>query len=680
MKNRLLISLFSIAMILSGTAQTNVEFTKENFPGQSKQLKIALKNIKAGDKLFSKKGNTGLVYREALDYYRKAQSFNENNVALNLRLAECYFRLYDPASCAKYGTKAYELDSVNCTKTFYFKGYALQQAHQFNEAIRLYRAYESAFADAKDKWDAKTRIKECEVGKSLEEKEVNCFIDNLGININGLFDDYRAVTTKNDSLLYFTTRRVRDKIDYAIDGKQRESIYMANRKGDNEYSQAEISEKWLRNIESLQAISKDGKYMIVYSSKGGGDFYEMKMNKKNNAKWSKPKPMKTVNSPAHETSASLSFTGDTLYFCSDRKSTFGEHDIYVSIKNKNGKWQKPRNMGDVINTPYDEISVSVDQQGKYLYFSSKGHQGMGGFDIFKVNIENGVSQPENVGFPLNSAADDVYFTLSEDGKTGNLSSNRISGMGGYDIYNITLLGERKMFITSTESKFLANVSVLSRYDVKTVDVEEEKKTIVLGVVLDAKTKEPLFASIELSDIEQNQLLATFTSDSLTGKYTLSLPLGVNYGASVKKEGYLYHSENFNIPLNEEAQTINQVIFLNKIEVNQVIVLKNIFFDVNKTTLKPESATEIDNAYKLLVENPTIEIELSGHTDNTGSAATNRRLSEGRAQAVVNALKEKGIDASRMKAVGYGPDKPIASNKTEAGRAENRRTEFKVIKK
>jgi outer membrane protein OmpA-like peptidoglycan-associated protein len=216
--------------------------------------------------------------------------------------------------------------------------------------------------------------------------------------------------------------------------------------------------------------------------------------------------------------------------------------------------------------------------------------------------------------------------------------------------------------------------------VKTVEVEEEKKTIVLGVVLDAKTKEPLFASIELSDIEQNQLLATFTSDSLTGKYTLSLPLGVNYGVGVKKEGYLYHSENFNIPLNEEAQTINQVIFMNKIEVNQVIVLKNIFFDVNKTTLKPESATEIDNAYKLLMENPTIEIELSGHTDNTGSATNNKKLSEGRALAVVNALKEKGIDASRMKAVGYGPDKPVASNKTESGRAQNRRTEFKVIKK
>ena len=143
---------------------------------------------------------------------------------------------------------------------------------------------------------------------------------------------------------------------------------------------------------------------------------------------------------------------------------------------------------------------------------------------------------------------------------------------------------------------------------------------------------------------------------------------------------MYFSENFNVPLEAEAQTINQVISLNKIEVNQVIVLKNIFFDVNKTTLKPESATEIENAYKLLVDNPSIEIEISGHTDNTGSAATNKKLSEGRAQAVVNALKEKGIDGSRMKAAGYGPDKPIASNKTEAGRAQNRRTEFKVIKK
>jgi outer membrane protein OmpA-like peptidoglycan-associated protein len=406
----------------------------------------------------------------------------------------------------------------------------------------------------------------------------------------------------------------------------------------------------------------------------------MKIDKKD--KWTSPKPIKAINSSAHETSASLSPSGDTLYFCSDRKTTFGEHDIYLSIKNKKGKWTKPQNIGDVVNTQQDEISVFIDPQGKYLYFSSRGHQTMGGFDIFRTTLENGTwTQPENIGYPVNSVNDDVYFSISEDGKSGFLSSNRKEGFGGLDIYKITFLGEHKQFVYTTDNKYLADYQpVLTRYAVQTVEVEAEKKTIVQGIVIDAKTKEPLFAAIELADIEQNQLLATFTSDSIDGKYILSLPLGVNYGVSVKKEGYLYYSENFNISEDAEAQTINQVIPLSKIEVNQIIVLKNIFFDVNKTTLKPESATEIENAYKLLADNPAIEIEISGHTDNTGSAATNRRLSEGRAAAVVNALKEKGIDPNRMKSVGYGPDKPVASNKTESGRSQNRRTEFKVIKK
>ena len=679
MKKIVYISLLNIILVSSGISQ-NIEFTKENFPGQSKQVKTALKNIKSGDKIFyHKKTSRGSQYRQALDFYKKAQSFNENNVALNLKLAECYQKIYEPVLSAKHGAKAYDLDSMNNPKILYFKGYTLQHNNQFEDAIRYYREYESAFADSKEKWDAKQKIKECEVGKALEKDEINCFIDNLGIYVNGYFDDYRAIVANNDSILYFTTRRMRDKAEYAIDGKQKESIYMAYKRGEDEFSQAEITGKPFRTIESLQTISRDGNYAIVYNSKGGGDLYEMKIGKKN--LWTKPKPIKAVNSSAHETSASLSPSGDTLYFCSDRKSTFGEHDIYVSVRDKNGKWTRPQNLGDVVNTPLDEISVFIDPQGKYLYFSSRGHKNMGGFDIFKTTFANGAwTEPENIGYPVNSPDDDVFFSISEDGKSGYLSSNRGGGIGGQDIYKATFLGEHKQFFYLTENKYLAEQSLLARYEVQTVEVEEEKKTIVQGIVVDAKTRDPLFAAIELSDIEQNQLLATFTSDSVDGNYVLSLPLGVNYGVSVKKEGYLYYSENFNISESAEARTITQIIPLKKIEINQIIVLKNIFFDVNKTTLKPESTTEIENAYKLLMDNPTIEIEISGHTDNTGSASNNKKLSEGRAAAVVNALIAKGIDPNRMKSAGYGPDQPVASNKTEAGRAQNRRTEFKVVKK
>jgi outer membrane protein OmpA-like peptidoglycan-associated protein len=351
------------------------------------------------------------------------------------------------------------------------------------------------------------------------------------------------------------------------------------------------------------------------------------------------------------------------------------------VRNKKGKWTRPHNLGNTINTAKDEISVSIDSAGKYLYITSNGHQTMGGFDIFRSTFEDGAwSQPENMGYPVNTPYDDIYFVMLDDEETAYFSSNRDKGQGRQDIYKITFLGEPKIFIYTTGDNLLAEHAILNRYDVQSIELEKEKTTIVQGIVIDDKTKEPLFSTIELSDIQQNELLASFISDSITGKYTLELPSGKNYGVSVKKEGYLYYSENFNIADSADSQTITQIISLKKIEVNQIIVLKNIFFDVNKTTLKSESATEIENVYKLMVDNPTMVIEISGHTDNVGSVTLNKKLSEERSLAVVNALKEKGIDSSRMKSIGYGSDKPVATNKTESGRAQNRRTEFKIIKK
>ena len=681
MKKVILVYLFNIVLIFSGISQ-NVEFTKENFPNQSKLVKTALKNIRSGDKIYSKyrkkKGIDVIKYRRALDYYNEAQSFNPNNAVLNAKIADCNYNIYEPVFAAKHGLKAYELDSAAFYKILFFKAYALHQENQFDEAIQYYQAFEnSSAATGKEKADAAQKIKECEAGKILSKAETNCFIDNMGTAVNSSFDDYHAVILNDNSGLYFTTRRKQEKQAYAVDGKLKETILISKKKENDSYSAAELCDNKFKEFESLHSISKNGKYAILYNSKKGGDLYEMKMDGK---KW-KVKPIKAINTSYHETSASLSANGDTLYFCSDRKKGFGGYDIYMSVRNDKGKLSKPKNIGDVINTSSDEISVFICPQGNNLYFSSKGHQTMGGFDILKTSLENGAwKQPENMGFPINSAFDDVYFSISDDGKSGYLSSNKAGGYNGQDIYKIVFLGEPKMFVYQTENRFLSDHAVLTRYDVQSAKVEEEKTTTVQGIVKDGKTKEPLFASIELSDIERSMLLATFTSDSNTGQYTLILPSGVNYGVSVKKEGYLYYSENFNVSESTESQTINQVIELNKIEVNQVIVLKNIFFDLNKTTLKPESTVEIENAYKLMVDNPTIEIEISGHTDNVGSAAYNKKLSQGRALAVVNALKAKGIDASRMKSVGYGSEKPIASNKTEAERAQNRRTEFKVIKK
>jgi outer membrane protein OmpA-like peptidoglycan-associated protein/tetratricopeptide (TPR) repeat protein len=703
MKNIFFVFLLNIVFVINGAAQ-NIEFTKENFPKQTKELKKALKNIRAGDKLYFHKGKGPIPYRQAALLYGKAKKFNENNIELSLKIADCYYQTHEPSLAAAFGEKAYQLDSNASYKILFFKGYALQLQSKFDEALNYYRAFElSSGITPKEEAEVKQQIAECENGIVLVKTEKNCFIDNLGTKINGPYDDYLSVFTREDSMFYFSSRRDKGKELYAVDGKLKENIYTSYKAG-NDFVLPEIDEKLSKTFEAVHTIARNGNYMILYNSKNGGDLYELKYKTKGISsgiwlycnpcvesvenskgkiigKWTKPKPLKAVNTSYHETSATLSTSGDTLYFSSDRKKGYGGHDIYMSVRNRKGKWTKPHNLGATINTPKDEISVSTDSIGKYIYISSNGHQTMGGFDIFKSSLEDGAwTRPENVGYPINSPFDDIYYMPSNNERIAYFASNREPGQGKQDIYKITFLGEPKTFLYATGNNSPSLQSLFNRYDVQSLEVEKEKSTIVQGIVVDAKSKEPLFSTIELSDIQQSELLATFNSDSITGKYTLLLPSGKNYGVSVKKEGYLYYSENFNIADSAESQIINQIIPLKKIEVNQTIVLKNIFFDVNKTTLKAESNVEIDNVYKLMVDNPSIEIEISGHTDNVGSAAYNKKLSEGRAAAVVNALYAKGIIRARMKSVGYGFDKPVAPNNTESGRAQNRRTEFKIIKK
>lgn len=682
MRNIFLVFLINIFFITSTIAQ-NIEFTKENFPNQSRELNAALKNIRSADKIYfskDKNSNTFLKYTQALDYYLQAQNFNPKNVLLNLNIAFCYYYINNPSSAIQYGINAHSLDSLFSYKSLFFKGYDFHLKNQFEEALFYYNKFKASVEiTLEEKQLAAQKIKECEAGKILLKTETHCFIDNLGTNINTISDEYLPVCQYKDFTLYFASRRENAKGINPEDGKYKEQIYFSTSSKDGDFFAASVfDKKAVKDFDAIHAISRDGKTAILYTPKNGGDLYEVEIK---DGKWMSPKNINAINTLFHETSASFTPNGDTLYFCSNREDTYGEHDIYRSIRNKNGKWSKPQNLGNVINTPEEEISVYADGKGN-LYFSSRGHQSMGGFDIFKSSFENGVwTKPINIGYPVNSPFDDIYFSISDDGKYGYFASNRQNGHGKQDIYKVTFLGAAKAFIYNTEDVLSSDYSsVLKSFGVQAIDIVEKKANIVQGMVMDAQSKQVLSAIIEIYDIVENKLLATFNSDSLTGKYALSLPSGINYGVNVKKKDYLFYSENFNIPDSVNSQVIDQVIMLNPLEINQKIILRNVFFDVNKTTLRPESATEIDNIYTLMTDYPTIEIEVSGHTDNAGTDAYNKKLSQGRAQAVANALKEKGIDSARIKSVGYGYDKPIASNDTETGRAQNRRTEIKIIKK
>ena len=215
----------------------------------------------------------------------------------------------------------------------------------------------------------------------------------------------------------------------------------------------------------------------------------------------------------------------------------------------------------------------------------------------------------------------------------------------------------------------------------TVQIKEAQLTILKGVITDELTKQPLEATIEIVDNLKNSVIATFTSNSSTGKYLVSLPAGRNYGIAVKKDNYLFHSENFDIPGTAAYQEVVKDIALNNIAVGSKIILKNIFFDFDKATLRPESTNELERLTNLLkLDAPTLKIEISGHTDSKGADDYNKALSNSRAKAVVDYLVTKGIAAKRLTSVGYGEEQPIATNDTDEGRQLNRRTEFKVLSK
>ena len=213
-----------------------------------------------------------------------------------------------------------------------------------------------------------------------------------------------------------------------------------------------------------------------------------------------------------------------------------------------------------------------------------------------------------------------------------------------------------------------------------VAVATAQVTILKGTVTDDATKQPLAASIDLVDNTSGVTIATFRSNATSGRYLVSLPSGTNYGIVVRQDGYLFHSENFDLPAGAAFAEVTKDIPLKHLEVGTVIVLRNIFFDSGKASLRPESTAELERLQKLLTETPALKLEMSGHTDNVGEAAMNRDLSQRRAQAVVTYLTQHGIAAARLNAAGYGETQPVAPNTTKLGRQLNRRTEFKVTAK
>lgn len=690
--------------------QSDTPFDKKLFSSQKDAFKEANKEFEAGNEQLS-----GHQYKYALKHYLEAQKFNPNSSQLNHRIGLCFLQSVHKEKAVPYLEKAYKLNpSVHDDIKFH-----LGQAHHYNEdwdeAIKWYKEYEEHLKQNKTKRNAdiindqieqfEKKISECKNGKKLSQNPVRVFIDNIGNVINSEYPEYGVTISADESVIMFTARKPGSIGTKALSDKDikkeraemdyPEDIYVSYKKEDGTWKKPVNLGKPVNTDENDATISlsADAQSLLMYVGVKGGGIYESHLKGDD---WTKPKELdKRINTSFHEPDAAYSLDRKTIYFTSSRpEQNFGledpnhpghkTHDIYYAKwDSKKERWGDPQNIGSTLNTKYNEVGVFMHPDGKTMYFCSEGHNSMGGFDVFKTIYNEGTdtwSKPENLGYPVNGPDDDVYFVMSANGRRGYYASIQDEGHGEKDIYVVTFLGPEKENILLSEDNLLANIAnpVTEKIIEPKVEVVQSKTTILKGKVLDAITKMPVEAEIELVDNTKNKVVAVFKSNSQTGKYLVSLPSGRNYGIAVKHPDYLFHSENFDIPETQDYQEVEKDVYLKKIKVGSKIVLKNIFFDFNKATLRPESTAELERLIKLLKDVPSLKIEIGGHTDSKGTDTYNQSLSERRANAVVEYLiTTGGISKNRLTYKGYGEKEPVATNDTDEGRQENRRTEFKI---
>lgn len=400
--------------------------------------------------------------------------------------------------------------------------------------------------------------------------------------------------------------------------------------------------------EGASTISADGRHIIfTVCGTSGCDLYE---SRKTGNEWSKPKNMgPNINSPRWDAQPSLSADGRELYFVSERNGGFGGYDIWYSQLTDKG-WSKAVNLGPEVNTPQDEISPYIHVNNREFYLVSNGLPGYGGYDIYKVQkSETGWGKPVNMGKPLNDHHDQYSFIVSALGSQGYYS--REESKSRSRLYKIVL---PEKWITPY------------------------KGNVVTGVVTDKVSGRVLRAQVELYNLAEKKPVSKVFSDSVSGKYLMVLPAGADYALYVDKTGYLFNSQNFNYASDKTYEPVERNIALEPVHENAAIVLSNIFFDVDKYNLRPESYTELEKVAEFLLKNATLRVEISGHTDNTGTESYNQQLSEKRAKSVADFLFDKLISKSQVQIRGYGSKKPLFPNTSEENRQQNRRIEFKII--
>ena len=690
MKN---IALLVVGIFFSqSTFAQNIEFRNSNFKSDKEGLKLAKENIKFADNFRDNAiiemlamHDAELLYSQAVFYYQKAQSFNPNNAELNYKIGSCMLFTHNKENAFSYLKKAASLSNDFPNDFLFYKGMCLQLDGEFGNAIEQFELFRNS-AKKKElelfEMLAKKYIKECNSSVDVLSQTHRIWVDNLSLNTE--YDDWSPCLSADGDLLIFTSNRPNENPANNI-GVYDQDIYYSNKKSRKFKSIFPLSDLNSSSDDVSGGLSYDGQRLLIFKEEDGNtDVYESELNGKYWGEVNRKmgKKSRGGNTDKNETFASFDPPDIKVYYITDGGHS-GNKNIYFSgvMNRERNIWGKGQSAG-VVNTKFQEGSVYIHPDGKTMYFSSKGHNTLGGYDIFVSHVDDlgHWGKPINLGYPINTPYDDLFYSATASGRYAFIASNRAGGKGGLDIYKVTYWGADKPMTADFEDQLMASIAspVSDNSVAEPITVEEKSLTVFKGKILDAITKNSIAADIEITINSTGEVYTSLKSNSSTGKFLLSLPAGKNYGISVAAEGYLFHSENFNLPKGDGFNLVNKDIELKNIKVGSNIALRNVFFNSGKWDVKSDSYAELDRLVALLSDIPSLKIEISGHTDNVGSVSFNELLSQRRADAVVNYLVGKGVDKKRLSAKGYGQSKPVDSNNTAEGRALNRRTEFEII--
>jgi OOP family OmpA-OmpF porin len=490
-------------------------------------------------------------------------------------------------------------------------------------------------------------------------------IENIGPNINTQLPELRPTISADGNLLFFIRQNDPANTKYnAVPNSQ--DIWFSERDTSGKWSEAEHLEYPLNTSEynAVFWISPDNNRILIRNSFINGDYMGngvsmSYLNKYGN--WSKPEMLKIKNYEKYDRGnqygATMANDGQTLLlYMSETEGSFN-NDIYVCFLEKDGSWTEPKSLGKKINlSKYNEMTPYMASDGETLYFSSDRPGGLGDNDIWMSKRLDKTwqkwSDPVNMGAPIDTPEWDAFFTLDAGGEYAYMTTG-LNTYGSSDIVRVKLLEREK-----------PNPVVL-----------------VSGNVYNAKTKQPLSSLLVYETLPDGVEAGNAVSNPLDGAFKIVLPYNRNYSIRATADHFFAISENLNLDSLVKAgyKEIHKDLYLVPIEIGQVVRLNNVFFDFDKWDLRPESYIELNRVVKLLTENPTIEIEMSAHTDSRGTDEYNIKLSANRARSVMEYIISKGININRITSNGYGESKPVATNDTDEGRQLNRRVEFTILK-